>query len=125
MQNLFYALIQVVHNFGATAIVAVGAYGFWCVRDRAARGMALLLAALWALQALTGALFGSVTYLYDHHLPDIHGIAVNALLIKMACAALGFALAVYAAKTNRPFWGSSFLLGATALGSAAFLRWFS
>ncbi len=125
MQNLLYALIQAAHNFGAVAIVAVGAYGFWCVRGRAVRGMALLLAALWALQALTGALFGSVTYFYDRHLPDIHGIAVNALLIKIVCVVLGFVLAVYAVKTNRPFWGSSFLLGATALGSAAFLRWFS
>ncbi len=125
MQNLIYALIQVGHNFGATAIVAVAAYGAWCVGGRRARRTALLLAALWALQAFTGALFGTATYLFDHHLPDIHGVAVKALFIKMGCAVLGLALALYSAKSGRPLWGFSLLLGLTALGSAAFLRWFS
>ncbi len=125
MQNLLYALIQTVHNFGAAAIVAVATHGFWTARGRAAPRLAWLLAALWALQGLTGALFGSVTYLYDGHFPDIHGVAVHALLIKVACVTLGFILAVHAARTNRPIWGTSWLLGVTALGSAAFLRWFS
>ena len=125
MQNLLYALIQVAHNVGATAIVALAGYAAWGVSGRLQRRKALGLAALWALQALTGVLFGAVTYHYDRHLPDIHGVAVNALFIKMACALLGFALALYMARTGRPFWGLSFLLGVTALASAAFLRWFS
>ena len=125
MQNLIYALIQVAHNFGATAIVALAGYSAWGVSGRPQRRRALLLAALWALQAFSGALFGAVTYFYDHQLPDIHGVAVDALVIKMGCAVLGISLALHAAKTGRPLWGLSFLLGLTALSAAAFLRWFS
>ncbi len=125
MQNLIYALIQVAHNFGATAIVGLAAYSAWGVSGRPQRRRSLLLAALWALQALSGALFGAVTYLYDHQLPDIHGVAVDALVIKMGCAVLGFFLALHAAKTGHPLWGLSFLLGLTALSAAGFLRWFS
>ncbi len=125
MQNLIYAFIQVAHNFGAIAIVALAAYSAWGLSGRPQRRRALLLAAFWALQAFSGALFGAVTYLYDHQLPDIHGVALDALVIKMACAVLGFFLALHAAKNGRPLWSLSFLLGITALSSAAFLRWFS
>lgn len=133
MQNLIYALIQVIHNFGAAAIVGIGAYETWLVRGGPKRRLASLMAIIWALQASSGALFGVVTYHYDHHLPDIHGVAVDALLIKVICAILGFVLAISYAKWGsgwspqkcRFIWGASFALGAAALSSAAFLRWFS
>ncbi len=133
MQNLIYALIQVLHNFGAVAIVGIGAYGIWFVRGSLKPGAALFLAVLWALQASSGALFGLATYHYSLHLPDIHGVAVDALFVKVICAIFGFALAVYYAKRSsrwsikkcRFVWGTSFALGAIALSSAAFLRWFS
>lgn len=133
MQNLIYALIQVIHNFGAAAIVGMGAYETWLVRGSPDRRLASLLAIVWALQAFSGALFGIVTYYYDHQLPDIHGVAVDALLVKIICAILGFVLAVsyakwgsgWSAQKNRFFWSASFALGAAALSSAAFLRWFS
>ena len=129
MQNLIYALIQVIHNFGAAAIVGMGAYETWLVRGSPDPRLASLLAIVWVLQASSGALFGIVTYYYDGQLPDIHGVAVDALLIKMICAVLGFVLAVSYAKWgsgwSRFIWGTSFALGAVALSSAAFLRWFS
>jgi hypothetical protein len=133
VQNLIYALIQVVHNFGAAAIVGMGAYETWLVRGRPEHGLASVLALVWALQASSGAFFGIVTYYYDGQLPDIHGVAVDALLLKIICAATGFVLAVSYAKWGsgwsdhgcRFVWGASFALGAVALGSAAFLRWFS
>lgn len=133
MQNLIYALIQAVHNFGAAAIVGMGAYETWLVRGIPERRLASLLAIVWALQASSGALFGIVTYYYDRQLPDIHGVAVDALLIKIICAVLGFALAVsyakwgsgWSAQKCRFIWGASFALGAVALSAAAFLRWFS
>lgn len=132
MQNLIYALIQVVHNFGATAIIGLSAYGIGHVRG-SPRWIALFTAVAWALQALSGALFGMVTYHYYGHLPDIHGVAVAALLIKMICALLGFALAASYAKWGSGWsaskccftWVSSLALGSVALSSAAFLRWFS
>jgi hypothetical protein len=133
VQNLIYALIQVIHNFGAAAIVGMGAYEAWLVRGSPGRRVASLLAIVWALQASSGAFFGIVTYYYDGQLPDIHGVAVDALVIKVICAAAGFALAVsyakwgsgWSAKTSRFIWGASFALGAVALSAAAFLRWFS
>jgi hypothetical protein len=133
VQNLIYALIQVVHNFGAATIVGMGAYETWLVRGRPEHGLASVLALVWALQASSGAFFGIVTYYYDGQLPDIHGVAVDALLLKIICVAAGFVLAVSYAKWGsgwsdhgcRFVWGASFALGAVALGSAAFLRWFS
>src|SRR4030067_857263 len=47
----------------------------------------------WAVQAASGAGFGAVSFLYYGELPDIHGIAIAALVIKIACAAGGFLLA--------------------------------
>lgn len=133
MQNLIYALIQVIHNFGAAAIVGIGAYRICFVRAGAAPRTALLLAVVWALQALSGVCFGIATYYYDRQLPDIHGVAVDALAVKVICAALGFALAAACAKWGSGWsaqrssltWGASFALGAAALSAAAFLRWFS
>ncbi len=150
-QNLIYALIQVVHNENAAAIVALGVFGTWQASRRpAAPRLALTLALLWALQGATGALFGLVTYTFDRHLPDIHGIAIQALLLKMLCVLLGFVLALWARRLaqqalsgprplpghalgtasalvgrGRWLWSVSSLLGIIALGAAAFLRWFS
>ena len=78
-------------------------------------------------------LFGITTYYFEHHLPDIHGIAVDALLVKICCAVAGFVLAAAYVRLN-PGWTESrqllawrvlLTLGVIALGSAAFLRWFS
>ena len=135
MQNFIYALIQVVHNLGAVTVVASAASALWLVRGNAPvqHRLALLMAIAWAAQAASGVMFGVTTYLYESHLPDIHGIAVDALLIKICCALAGFALAFayarlnlgWAANTRLFAWRVSFAFGVVALGSAAFLRWFS
>ncbi len=95
--------------------------------------LALFAAVAWAIQAASGALFGITTYYFEGHLPDIHGIAVDALLIKIGCAASGFVLAVAYLRLNAGWtlarqllvWRALLILGVIALGSAAFLRWFS
>lgn len=133
MQNLIYALIQVIHNFGATAIIGISAYSIWHARGSPGFSIASFMAAVWALQAFSGVLFGMVTYNYYGHLPDIHGVAVAALFIKMICALLGFVLTASYAKWGsgwsaskcRFIWVASLTLGSVALSSAAFLRWFS
>ena len=135
MQNLIYAFIQVIHNFGAATVVGAAASALWLVRGNAAvqRRLALLMAVVWAMQAASGAGFGITSFYYEGHLPDIHGIAVVALLIKIVCAILGFVLAATYAKCGSEWaarkqlftWRASFALGAIALSSAAFLRWFS
>lgn len=135
MQNLVYAVIQVVHNFGAVTVVGTAATALWVVRGNAAvqHWLAWLLAGVWAVQAASGAGFGVATFYFEGQLPDIHGIAVIALFIKIACAMTGFVLAAayikwdsgWTAKQQLVTWRASLILGATALGAAAFLRWFS
>ncbi len=135
MQNLIYALIQVIHNFGAVTVVGTAASALWLVRGNAAvqHRLALLLAMAWAVQAASGSLFGITTFYFEGHLPDIHGIAVDALLIKIICALVGFIVAVTYVKLHSGWapnkqllvWRLSFAIGVVALGSAAFLRWFS
>lgn len=135
MQNLIYALIQVVHNFGAVAVVGTAASALWLMRGNVAarHRAALFIAIAWAIQVMSGVLFGITTYYFDHHLPDIHGIAVDALLVKVSCAVAGFALAIAYLRLNSGWsvfrqilaWRALLTLGVIALGCAAFLRWFS
>jgi hypothetical protein len=116
-------------------VVGTAASALWLVRGNAAvqHRLALLSAIVWAVQAATGALFGITTFLFEGHLPDIHGIAVDALLIKIFCALVGFIFAATYLKldagwtTNKRLlsWRVLLSLGIVALGSAAFLRWFS
>ena len=135
MQNLIYALIQVIHNFGAAAVAGTAASALWLVRGSVAvrHRMALFMAIAWAIQIASGMLFGITTYYFEHHLPDIHGIAVDALLVKICCAVAGFVLAAAYVRLNSGWtesrqllaWRALLTLGVIALGSAAFLRWFS
>ncbi len=129
MQNLLYALIQSLHNIGAAAIagMSAAALGLPDLRKRIARWVA----AVWALQGISGLSFGITTYAFEKHLPDIHGIAVIALIIKMLCVASGLMLALYCMKANLTergqaiAWRTLLALGLIALLSAAFLRWYS
>jgi hypothetical protein len=74
----------------------------------------------------------SLIYFYQH-LPDISGIAVDALGIKMVCATFGILLLTayllqsehWTESSRRKAWISSTTLAITAISSAAFLRWFS
>ena len=85
------------------------------------------------MQGASGATFGAISYVNYGRFPDIHGIAIAALLLKMACAAAGFTLAaLYLARgagwpdaARRRCWRSLLVLALTALTAAAFLRWFS
>ncbi len=134
-QNLGYALTQVAHNFGAAAVVGGPAGALWIARENLIlqRRLTWLTLVAWGLQAASGATFGAISFHYYGQFPDIHGIAMAALVIKIACAIAGFLLAtaslVYApgwAPARRALpWRALFALGATALTAAAFLRWFS
>ncbi len=128
MQNLIYALIQVIHNLGAAAIIGLAATALWqpALRTR----LAAWIAAVWVLQGMSGLMFGITTYSYEGHLPDIHGIAVYALTIKIisVISSIVLSLLLYAKKGwDAAFliWRILFVLGIVALAAAAFLRWFS
>lgn len=134
-ENLAYALTQVVHNFGAVAVVGGAGAALWspvATKDRH-RALAGLVAIGWAMQIASGAAFGAVSYAAYGRLPDIHGAALGALYLKIACAAAGLALAMRVRARSASFeelrlgraWRALVALGATALAAAAFLRWFS
>ena len=135
MQNLLYALIQLVHNFGAAAVIGSGAAALWVApgSGRLWRSLVWLALAGWLLQAASGAGFGAASYLFYGQFPDLHGVAVLALLLKMGCAAAGIVLcAVYLAagsqwpeQKQRQTFRALFALAAVALSAAAFLRWFA
>lgn len=133
MQNLVYALIQVIHNLGAATIVGIATVALWPGAAALRARLAVFIALAWALQGASGAGFGLATYSFEGHLPDIHGIAVIALLIKIACVICGFFTAIAYVKYHAGWddrrqvfvWRILFVQGATALGAAAFLRWFS
>lgn len=131
-ENLCYAAVQVVHNFGAAA-VAGGSVAMlsslWEVPRQ--RQIARLVLAGWLTQALSGVGFGAVSLYYYGQLPDIHGIALAALRVKVACALFGVVLGLvflggrWSPHESRLVWRTETVLGLTALTAAGFLRWFS
>lgn len=133
-QNLAYALTQILHNFGAVAVTGGAVAARWPMQsfDRR-RALAWLVLAGWGTQAASGALFGAISHAAYGQFPDIHGIALAALFLKMGCAATGFGLAAsvlaFGGGWSEPrralAWSALVALAATALCAAAFLRWFS
>ncbi len=137
--NLIYSAIQVVHNFGAVMTVG-GSFAAMQVPAEARRKLAWLVFAGWTTQAISGPAFGMASYYFYGRFPDIAGIAIAALTIKIVCVALGF-LVVAAwlcpctrlipscsscmGRCGKLVWPTSALLAATALTAAAFLRWFA
>lgn len=134
-QNLAYAVVQLAHNFGAVAVTGGAVAGWMKHRSGALPPTALgwLILAGWALQAASGAGFGLISFAYYGRLPDLHGVAVVALLIKLGCATAALVLSMLLLKfagawsvARRSYaWRALVGLAATALSAAAFLRWFA
>jgi len=134
-QNLAYALVQLVHNFGAVAVVGGAVAARWLTGEAVAtqRRMAWLVLGGWLAQAASGASFGAVSYHFYGRFPDIHAIARAALLVKLACAAGGILLAAaylqratdWLPARRDTVWTLLLALGVTALASAACLRRFA
>jgi peptidoglycan biosynthesis protein MviN/MurJ (putative lipid II flippase) len=130
-QNLAYAATQIVHNFGAVAVVGGAACALAWHDAEAQRRLAWLVLVGWLAQAASGATFGAISFYYYAKFPDIHGIAIAALIVKVVCAAFGFTLAArqlfghHSESSRRYAWIALCGLSALALSSAAVLRWFS
>ncbi len=132
-QNLAYSVVQIAHNFGAVAALAGSLAATAIKEQRDQKNLAWVAFAGWCTQGASGAAFGAVSYYFYHRFPDISGIAMDALLVKIACAIAALAmLAAYLALGAR--WTSSgrnsvcvasSVLSITALSAAAVLRWFS
>lgn len=133
-ENLAYALVQVVHNFGAAAVLGGALFALWpTARLEYGRTFAWLVLLAWAVQIGSGALFGVTSLYYYGATPDLSRIAQAALAVKVAAAVSGCALAaayLLRARTwtragaRRGFVGLA-ALATVALTAAAFLRWFS
>jgi hypothetical protein len=133
-ENLAYALTQVIHNFGAVAIVGGSVFVLWpAPRVEYGRRFAWLILFGWGAQIASGALFGAVSLHFYGQMPDLNAIALTALIVKVTAAAAGFLLTAFYLARGRQ-WSRSggkhtfqmlAALGIMALTAAAFLRWFS
>ena len=133
-ENLAYALIQVVHNFGAAAVLGGAVFALWpAPRLEYGRAFAWLILVAWSAQFASGGLFGVTSLHYYGETPDLSSVAMIALVVKVAAAVTGVLLASLfllrgrewdSANMKRTFQGLA-ALGAVALTAAAFLRWFS
>jgi hypothetical protein len=132
-QNLAYSVVQVLHNFGAVATVGGSLAAAVSTKANSRRKLAWLSLAGWGTQAVSGAAFGIVSFLFYRRLPDIAGVAMVALLVKILCVATGFLLMAaylfwrssWAEERRGVVWYSSAMLSVIALSAAAILRWFS
>jgi hypothetical protein len=136
VQDLGYALTQVVHNLGAVSVTGGAAAAYFLPfadPDAARRRLVWIVLCGWVAQIASGVAFGTISYLGYGRLPDIHGIAIAALVLKVFCAAGGSALAAvylmlwttWPGPRRRAACCALFAFAVTALCAAAFLRWFS
>lgn len=133
-ENLAYALVQVLHNFGATAVLGGAVFALWPTpRLQTGRALGALVLVAWGVQIASGGLFGLISLAYYGETPDLSRIAMTALIVKISAALGGVLLAgTYLmcestwsqAGVRRAFLGLA-VLAAVALTAAAFLRWFS
>ncbi len=130
-ENLAYALTQIVHNFGAVAVVGGAVCALAWREASVQRNLVWLVLFGWLAQALSGATLGAISYFYYGKFPELGVAAKAALGIKVVCAAAGFTLAAWllyarpSLMSARPVWLILCGLGVVALSSAAVLRWFS
>ncbi|MGH7478744.1 MAG: hypothetical protein ACREJ8_04035 [Candidatus Methylomirabilales bacterium] len=74
--------------------------------------------------------FGAVSLYYYGQLPDIHGVALAALGVKVGCALFGVVLGLaflrgrWSGRKGSLVWTTQTVLGLIALTAAAFLRWY-
>jgi hypothetical protein len=134
MTELIYALVQAVHNLGAVAVVAspAVALGFRGRGEGLERRLAWTLLLAWGLQAATGAGFAAASYGLKGQLPEVTGVALYSLAVKLFATAAGFALAatlLWGRRLSSPrsravAWAVCLGLAVAALLAAAPLRWY-
>lgn len=133
-ENLAYALVQVVHNFGAVAVLGGAVAALWpAPRLEFGRTLAWLILAAWVAQLASGGAFGLTSYHYYGEAPDLSSVAMVALVVKVVAALSGVVLSALFLWRGRQWspegakhtFHALAALGAVALTAAAFLRWFS
>lgn len=92
-ENVAYALTQVVHNFGAVAVLGGAAFALWpAPRLEFGRAFAWLILVAWSAQLVSGGTFGLISYHYYGETPDLSSVAMAALVVKIVAAILGVLL---------------------------------
>lgn len=134
MTNLIYALLQVVHNFGAAAVVGGPIAAYWLARGNypLQRRLAWLVVCGAIVQIGSGIGFGLTSYFLKGHVPELEGVALIALVVKIFCVISSFAVmlgyVIFAKQSTlyrqRNAWFSAAMLGSIAFSAAAFLRWY-
>ena len=133
MENLVYALVQLMHNFGAATVVAVPVLAmFLASRGTTLAQNGLLLAVLvgWSVQIASGLGFAATSWHFHGELPEVESVALWALLIKITCSVTALLFIAYgwsrtSSKRNaKPLWTVLLTVAAVALAAAAFLRWY-
>jgi len=129
--DLVYALVQLVHNLGAVAVAGGPAAALaFAPGGPLRRRLAWAVLLAWALQAATGAGFALASWTLKGALPEVEGIALWALAVKLGATAGGLVLGALLTRRNvaprseRRAWAASLALAAAALSAAAFLRWY-
>ena len=131
--ELVYALVQAVHNLGAVTLVAGPVAALvWQGRSAAVeRRLAWTLLAAWGLQAAGGAAFAAASYGFKGQIPEVEGVALAALGIKVAATVAGFGIAavqLWKGRAGAPArtapWIACLLLALVAITAAAVLRWY-
>lgn len=137
MTDLIYALIQLGHNLGAVAVagIPVAALVGERLETPTSRRLLLGLAVAWGVQAASGAGFALASLGLKGALPEVQGIALAALSVKIAATVLGLgaaALTAWRARTwnnraaaaRRRFFRFELIVALVAFVAAAFLRWY-
>lgn len=134
MTSFIYTLLQIVHNFGAAMVVGSPAVGYWLGRGDTTlpRRLAWLTVVGAVAQMGSGIGFGLASRFIKGQLPEIEGVALVALLVKLFCVAAIVALMLRYVLTaasgemprQRRMWLATLILGTIALAAAAFLRWY-
>lgn len=132
LQNIAYAVAQLVHNFGSVAVVGGSICALALYRTGfASHRLTWIVLIGWGIQAVSGSTFGAISYFHYGKFPDIKGIALVALGVKILCTTIGFTFAAsqlfvnFSIKSNRRIGFLQCGMGILALSSAAVLRWFS
>jgi hypothetical protein len=134
MNELVYTLVQAAHNLGAVAVVVcpVLALGTGGRSGAFERRLAWVLLLAWGLQAASGAGFATASYGLKGALPEVTGVALAALVVKLAATVSGFTLAAgllrlrrLASPRSRAIaWSICLGAAVAALLAAAPLRWY-
>src|SRR2546428_2787020 len=133
MLSLVYTGVQILHNFGAVAVVGSPAVAWWFARDNPAAQcrLAWLLVIGWAAQGASGAGFGMTSYFLKGQLPEISGVALIALVAKIACVTCGFAVGIlylnmasrWSVGTRLKVWQGMLALAGTEPTTGALFCW--